>query len=277
MSPSAELSRASRPQTTLRSVTLPGWLPRLGWPLAGFALAVLAWAWGVGQISATPAIAESFSPQASARALTRLLADGTLWPHIATSLERVGIAMLLALLLGVPLGVLLGLSRRFSQATSTLFHFLRMVSPLSWMPLAVMVLGVGDAPVIFLLSFAAVWPVMLNTAAGVAALDPNWLRLSASLAATRRELVLQVVLPGIVAHLLTGFRLAVGIAWIVLVPAEMLGVSAGLGYFILDARDRLAYSDLMAAIVVIGLLGFTLDALARALHRRWLHQPDDGS
>lgn len=247
------------------------WSARIGWPLAGLALAGVIWALGAGQVSDVPAIARSFSPGSSAQALLTLLGEGTLWPHVITSLQRIGISMALALLIGVPLGVLIGLSRRFNQATSTLFHFLRMVSPLSWMPLAVMVLGVGDAPVIFLLTFASVWPVMLNTAAGVAALDPNWLRLSASLSATRREMVLQVVLPGIVAHLLTGFRLAVGIGWIVLVPAEMLGVSEGLGYFILDSRDRLAYSDLMAAIVVIGLLGFALDALARWLHRRWLH------
>ncbi len=251
------------------------WLARIGWPLLGFALAGLIWALGIGQLSTAPAISESFSPQASARALFSLLGSGTLWPHVITSMERIGISMTLALAIGVPLGVLLGLSRRFNQATSTLFHFLRMISPLSWMPLAVMVLGIGDAPVIFLLTFAAMWPVMLNTAAGVAALDPDWLRLSASLSATRWETVTQVVLPGIVAHMLTGFRLAIGIGWIILVPAEMLGVSSGLGYYILDARDRLAYSDLMAAIVVIGALGFALDALARAAHRRWLHQALD--
>jgi len=83
--------------------------------------------------------------------------------------------------------------------------------------------------------------------------------------------VLRVVLPGITADILTGVRLAIGIIWIVLVPAEMLGVSAGLGYFILDARDRLAYNELMAAIVLIGVLGFILDWLARAAHARWLH------
>ena len=153
----------------------------------------------------------------------------------------------------------------------TLFQFLRMISPLSLMPLAVMVLGVGDAPVVFLLAFAAVWPVVINTAAGVAALDPHWLRLAESLSATRWEVVTRIVLPGIVAHVLTGFRLAVGIAWIVLVPAEMLGVSAGLGYFILDTRDRLAYDELTAGILTVGCLGFVLDAAARAVHARWTH------
>jgi NitT/TauT family transport system permease protein len=112
---------------------------------------------------------------------------------------------------------------------------------------------------------------LLNTATGVARLDPNWLLLARSLSATRSETVLRVVLPGITADILTGVRLAIGIIWIVLVPAEMLGVSAGLGYFILDARDRLAYNELMAAIVLIGILGFTLDWLARAAHARWLH------
>jgi len=147
-----------------------------------------------------------------------------------------------------------------------------MISPLSLMPLAVMVLGVGDAPVVFLLSFAAVWPVVINTAAGVAALDPHWLRLAESLSATRWEVVTRIVLPGIVAHVLTGFRLAVGIAWIVLVPAEMLGVSAGLGYFILDTRDRLAYDELTAGILTVGCLGFVLDSAARAVHARWVNR-----
>jgi NitT/TauT family transport system permease protein len=173
---------------------------------------------------------------------------------------------------GVPLGVLTGLSKRFAKGTTPLFQFLRMVSPLSWMPIAVMVLGVGDAPVYFLLAFAAVWPMLLNTAAGVAQLDPNWLLLARSLSATRRETVLHVVLPGITAQILTGVRLAIGIIWIVLVPAEMLGVSAGLGYFILDTRDRLAYDELMAAIVLIGALGYALDLAARWLHARWLHR-----
>jgi NitT/TauT family transport system permease protein len=98
-----------------------------------------------------------------------------------------------------------------------------------------MAFGVGDQPVIFLLSVAAVWPLLLNTAAGVAGVDAGMLLLAKSLCANRFEMVVQVILPSILSHLVTGLRLAVGIAWIVLVPAEMLGVRAGLGYYILDA------------------------------------------
>jgi NitT/TauT family transport system permease protein len=163
------------------------------------------------------------------------------------------------------------MSRCFARASSPLFQFMRMISPLSWMPIAVMVLGVGNAPVYFLLAFAAVWPILLNTATGVGQLDKNWLLLSQSLSATRSELVLRLVLPGITAHILTGVRLAIGIIWIVLVPAEMLGVTAGLGYFILDTRDRLAYDELMAGILVIGLIGFLLDWFARWLYQLWTH------
>jgi len=135
----------------------------------------------------------------------------------------------------------------------------------------VIVLGVGDAPVIFLLAFAAVWPILINTAVGVSQLDKNWILLGQSLSATKFETITKIVLPGITSQLLTGVRLAIGLLWIVIVPAEMLGVSAGLGYFILDTRDRLAYSELMAAIIIIGLIGWALDYLARSIHEKWIH------
>jgi NitT/TauT family transport system permease protein len=98
-------------------------------------------------------------------------------------------------------------------------------------------------------------------------LDARWLQLARSLSATRWETLTRIVVPGVLGHVLTGVRLAIGILWIVLVPCEMLGVSAGLGYVILDTRDRLAYSELMAMVLLIGLLGFLLDAAARLLYR----------
>lgn len=246
------------------------WRQLLG-PGLAFLLALGLWQLGAWALTARTPVARQFGPGPALQALAQLLLSGELWPHIGLSLQRLGISLLLALGLGVPLGLATGLSGAFARSTTPLFQFLRMISPLSWMPIAVIALGVGDAPVIFLLSFAAIWPILLNTAAGVAALDPHWLLLGRSLAATRRETLLRIVLPGITAHVLTGVRLAIGLLWIVVVPAEMLGVSAGLGYFILDTRDRLAYAELMAVILLIGCIGWALDGAARALHRRWTH------
>ena len=241
------------------------------YPAAGIALAVLLWALGVSVLEARTPIAAAFAPLATAQAFVAMVQGPDIWLHVAVSLKRVAVGLLCAIAVGVPLGIVVALYTPFARATTPLFQLLRMVSPLSWMPLAVMALGVGDAPVYFLLAFAAPWPLLLNKVAGGAPLAPNWLRLARSLSATRFETVWRVVLPGITAHILTGVRLAIGIIWIVLVPAEMLGVSAGLGYFILDTRDRLAYSELMAGIILIGLLGYALDVAARAAHARWLH------
>jgi NitT/TauT family transport system permease protein len=100
----------------------------------------------------------------------------------------------------------------------------------------------------------------------------NSLLLSQSLCATRWETITRVIIPAIVPHLLTGVRLAIGIIWMVLVPAEMLGVSAGLGYYILDTRDRLSYSELMAVILIIGVIGYGLDSALRFAYQQWTHQ-----
>lgn len=246
----------------------------LGWSLglSGLAGLMLLWWLGVKVFGEADGLSSRFSLAATASSLWELLGRSELYLHIAVSLKRIFVGLFLALLIGVPLGLLVGSSRNLEAATTPAFQFLRMISPLSWMPIVVMLMGVGDQPIYFLLAFAAVWPIVLNTAAGVRQLDPRWLQLSKSLSATRWETLRRVIIPGVVGHVLTGVRLAIGILWIVLVPCEMLGVSAGLGYYILDTRDRLAYSELMAMVVVIGLLGFALDALARGLHQRWVQR-----
>lgn len=239
--------------------------------LAGLLSLLLAWWLGVHLLGSGNGLAARFSPEATFASLVELLGRGELYEHVLVSLKRILVGLLLALLIGVPLGLLVGSYRHLEAATTPAFQFLRMISPLSWMPVVVMLMGVGDQPIYFLLAFAALWPILLNTAAGVRQMDPRWLQLSRSLSATRWETLRKVILPGVLGHVLTGVRLSIGILWIVLVPCEMLGVSAGLGYFILDTRDRLAYSELMAMVLLIGVLGFALDALARGLHRRWSH------
>jgi len=233
-------------------------------------LVLLALWWAATDLlAAEGSFARRFSPALTLPALARLAGGGELWLHISVSLKRVLVALGFALLAGVPLGLLIGMSRLASAMTTPAFQFLRMVSPLSWMPIAILVFGVGDAPIYFLLSAVAIWPIMLNTTAGVHQLNPHWLLLSKSLAATGRETLTRIILPGVLGHVLTGLRLAIGIAWMVLVPCEMLGVQAGLGYFILDTRDRLAYEELMAVILVIGVIGYALDMTARAVIARF--------
>jgi NitT/TauT family transport system permease protein len=123
--------------------------------------------------------------------------------------------------------------------------------------------------VVFLIAIAAVWPIALNTSAGIKALNPEWMLLARSLGATRGETLRAIVLPGIRGNVLTGLRLALGVAWIVLVPAEMLGVDSGLGFEVLSARDNMDYAGLAAVMLLIGLLGFAMDALMQLAFKRW--------
>lgn len=231
----------------------------------GLTLLVLVW-WACTSLPEDElGMVERFAPLTAFKSLQELLLGAELLAHLTVSLRRIAIGLGGALLIGVPLGLIVGSSRVAAWTSAPAFQFLRMISPLSLMPIAVMAFGIGDRPIYLLLSFSALWPILLSTAEGVRALDARWLELGRSLSATRAELVLHVVMPGVLSHLLTGVRLAIGVLWVVLVPCEMLGVSAGLGYYILDTRDRLAYSELMAMIIVIGAIGFLLDGLARVL------------
>ncbi|CAN0624797.1 NitT/TauT family transport system permease protein [Burkholderia multivorans] len=234
---------------------------------AGLAAVVALWWLGIAELAQHNALAAQFAPARALATLPALVTEDRLLVHVGASLRRIGVGLACAMAIGIPFGFLIGSVKSIDTLLSPALQFLRMISPISWMPVAVMSLGVGDPPVYFLLAFAAVWPVVMSTASGVQQIDRRWLQLGESLSATRMEMLWHVYLPGIAAHVLTGIRLAIGVSWIVLVPAEMLGVSSGLGYLILDTRDRLAYSELMAVIVVIGLLGFLLDHAARSVYR----------
>ena len=239
----------------------------LGWGVFGVAVAVAAW-WAFTHAAAgANTMIAAFQPERLPGAVASLLDRGVALQDALTSLWRLLCGLLLATAIGVPLGLLIGSYRRFRWTSAPVVQFLRMVSPLSWAPVAVALFGVGDSPVIFLVAAAAVWPVTMNTAAGVRALDPLHLRVAETLGATPAERLRTVVLPSIRPFVMTGVRLALGIAWVVLVPAEMLGVSSGLGYEILNARDRLAYDEMLVVILLIGLLGIVLDSLAQWLLR----------
>ncbi|GCA99063.1 ABC transporter permease [Mycolicibacterium sp. NCC-Tsukiji] len=252
--------------TTVRAVIEPPPAVRRWAPPAGaVAVAVGLWWLTTTVLSAPHSLLRQAAPQRVAPAVVDLFARGVLLPDIGISLWRLVIGLAVAVVIGIPAGLLLGLSATAERAAAPLVQFVRMISPLSWAPIAVAVFGIGNEPVIFLIAVAAVWPVLINTVAGVRAVDPGYLDVARSFHATRWELVTAVVLPAIRGQLQTGVRVALGIAWVVLVPAEMLGVRSGLGYQVLNARDQLAYDQVVAVIVVIGALGFLLDVIARRL------------
>ncbi len=157
-------------------------------------------------------------------------------------------------------GDLLVSSRLLENAVQLPFQILRMVSPLAWMPIAIIAFASWDGAIVFLITAAAIWPILFATAAGVKRIDPVWTAMARNLGGRHLALLKTVIVPAVAQDILTGLRLALGVAWVVLVPAEYLGVTSGLGYAINDARDTLSYDRLAALVLLIGLIGYALDA-----------------
>lgn len=195
------------------------------------------------------------------------LTEGDLAADLRASLFRLLVGLTIAFVVGLPLGALLGSRPSVEDATAPLVNFLRMISPLAWAPVVIVAFGVGTAPVLFLIAITAVWPLCLGTAAGVRAVTPGWQAVATSLGATTGERLRFVTVPAVRGNVLTALRLALGVGWIVLVPAEMLGVDSGLGYAVLNARDQLDYAGLGGAVLLIGITGFLLDSLFQRLFR----------
>lgn len=240
---------------------------RWGAGLLGLLIGLGIWALLTSGLVTDDPVISGMSPARTWSGFGALLDRGVLLSDAGVSLYRLVAGLALAALLGVPLGLWLGLRRRAEAVAGPLVQFLRMISPLSWAPVAIAVFGIGNEPVIFLVAAAAIWPIMLSTSAGVHAMDPGYLDVARTMGASGWERLTRVVVPAVRPSILGGIRMALGTAWIVLVPAEMLGVRSGLGYQILNARDQLAYDQVMAVILVIGVLGFALDSLSRFLLR----------
>jgi NitT/TauT family transport system permease protein len=190
-----------------------------------------------------------------------LLTSGAGWRAAAPSVTRICEGLFWAFVLGVPAGLAIGSWRLLENMLQIPFQILRMVSPLAWMPIAVLIFATWDGAIVFLIAAAAIWPVLFSTAAGVKRIDPIWLSMANNLGGSRFGVLRVVILPAVSRDILQGLRLALGVAWIVLVPAEYLGVTSGLGYAINDARDTLSYDRLGALVLLIGIIGFALDSI----------------
>lgn len=246
---------------------------RIANPVLGVAILLALW-WFGGYLIATNPDTESFAgfgPGPAFARLWELIQAGHLWGIVHPSLYRIGMGLLWAMVIGIPIGIAIGLSRNLQEIAQIPFQFLRMISPLAWMPIAVLAFATWNSAIIFLILIAAVWPIMFSTAHGVRRIDPLWFTVAKNLGAGGFQMLRRMILPAIAQDVFAGVRLAVGVAWIVLVPAEYLGVSSGLGYAINDARDVLEYDLLAAIVIVIGVIGYLLDSLCVKLikHFSW--------
>jgi NitT/TauT family transport system permease protein len=196
----------------------------------------------------------------------KLLCDGTLLEHIGASLFRVGVGYALAVLVAVPLGLWMGWVRGAHLTLNPLVQILRPISPIAWIPIAILWFGVGDASPIYLIFISSVFPMVLQTANGVHGIEKRYLRAAQNFGVSRGRLFLRVVIPAALPQIVVGMRVGLGVAWLVVVAAEMIALRSGLGYLIIDSRNAGNRYDLViAGMVVIGLIGLVLDGLMRLL------------
>ena len=195
-----------------------------------------------------------------------LMQNGVLWEHIGASLFRVGSGFLLAVAFAVPLGLWMGWVRGAFTTLNPIFQMLRPISPIAWIPIAILWFGVGNASPIFLIFISSVFPMVVQTTSGVHTIERRYLRAAANFGVSRATVFRRVVIPAALPQIIVGMRIGLGVAWLVVVAAEMIALRSGLGYLIIDSRNAGNRYDLViAAMIIIGLIGLLLDGLMRLL------------
>ena len=191
-----------------------------------------------------------------------------LWEHIEASLFRVEMGFGLAFLVAVPLGLWMGWVSGAFYTLNPLFQMLRPISPIAWIPVAILWFGVGDFSPIFLIFISSVFPMMVQTTVGVRTIDRRYLRAAANFGVSRWVLFRRVVIPAVLPEIIVGMRIGLGVAWLVVVAAEMIALNSGLGYLIMDSRNAGNRYDLViASMIIIGVIGLLLDGATRLLER----------
>jgi nitrate/nitrite transport system permease protein len=185
--------------------------------------------------------------------------------QLAYSIARVGAGYLLAVAVALPIGFLIGMSPLMSRALDPFIQVLKPISPLAWMPLALYTIKDSGLSAIFVIFICSLWPMLINTAFGVASVRKEWLNVARTLEVGTMRRAFTIILPAAAPTILTGMRISIGIAWLVIVAAEMLVGGTGIGYFVWNEWNNLSITNVIVAILLIGLVGMVLDQLlARA-------------
>jgi NitT/TauT family transport system permease protein len=205
-----------------------------------------------------------------------LARKGLLVRHVTSSLWRVGVGFGLAVVLAVPLGVSMGWFHGVFNAVNPVIQLLRPVSPIAWIPLAILWFGVGDISPVFLIFLSSFFPLVVNTTTGVHTIERQYVRAARNFGVSGLRLLRLVILPAALPHILVGMRVSLGVAWLVVVAAEMIALDSGLGFLIMDSRNAGNRYDLVVAgMVLIGVFGLSLDSVMRRVESfqavRWRH------
>jgi len=257
----------SRPAALLRGL----WLRVLP-PVVGLALLLLLWQVATQKGGAFP------TPSATWDAAVKLFADpfyrngpndqGIGW-NVLNSLQRVALGFGLAAAVGIPLGFLIGRFEFASRMLNPLISLLKPVSPLAWLPIGLLVFKSANPAAIWTIFICSIWPMVVNTAVGVQRVPQDYLNVARVLRLSEWKLVTRILLPAVLPYLLTGVRLSVGTAWLVIVAAEMLTGGVGIGFWVWDEWNNLNVQHIIIAIFVIGLVGMLLEWALVSLARRF--------
>ena len=269
----ASLARAAMDAALILNPRVPkaaDWVKRIAPSLLVLATVITVW-WAVVEGTQSAIFPTPWQVITGAYELAQ---DGTLWEHITASLFRVGVGFGLAALLAVPLGLWMGWVAGAYRMFNPIFQMLRPISPIAWIPLAILWFGVGDLSPIFLIFISSVFPMIVQTTSGVHTIERRYLRAAANFGVSRTVLFRRVVIPAVLPEIIVGMRIGVGVAWLVVVAAEMIALRSGLGYLIMDSRNAGNRYDLViASMIIIGIIGLLLDSSTRLLERlrplRW--------
>jgi nitrate/nitrite transport system permease protein len=244
-------------------------------PVIGIALLVGIWALLTAKSTTFP------TPWATFEAATKLFADpfysngpndqGIGW-NVLFSLERVGVGFGLAALVGIPLGFVIGRFTFFNRMASPLISLLKPVSPLAWLPIGLLVFKSANPAAIWTIFICSIWPMVINTAVGVQRVPQDYLNVARVLALSEWKVITRILLPAVLPYMLTGVRLSVGTAWLVIVAAEMLTGGVGIGFWVWDEWNNLNVKHILIAIFVIGVVGLLLEWALIAVAKRFSHE-----
>jgi NitT/TauT family transport system permease protein len=254
----------------MSSMTKPRTWEKLFWPLMAAALLLALWhfsvIWTATRVFPSPLSVE--------KGIVELIHRHVLWADIRDSLRRVAIGFGMAVVIGIPLGLSLGWSPSTNEIVNPVIQIIRPISPIAWIPVAIIFFGVGDHAAIFLIFLGSLFPILVACVSSVSSVPPIYRSAGLNFGLSTPQLLARVVFPAALPQILVGARLALGIAWMVVVAAEMIAVDSGLGYLVIDSRNAGKRYDLVvAAMLIIGVIGLALDLCFRSLERiksvRW--------